>query len=799
MRRFLFFIGLLFVVFTTECHSQNILKGRVTDGQGTPLSDVVLSWMTVKDSLLVANAITAADGAFSLISRQTVTDSTCVVATSVGYTPVTVFLAPNHEDTLSVVMSEATHQLQGVTVTAKSTMHGIPGGFAFTPKGNDLLLPNGYMLLSNVPLVNIQNGQLRLVGKGRAILYINGHNPHMSDQMVLNLLRNARAGDVERIDLIYDPGSSQSASARMPIVNIVMKRPDFGVQGLASIGSTLSGGRLKSSANSTLYYSHGQFRVTGELQIGISNTYSRQESSYEYLTMDKTIREVMTTSEHTPWGYGDVVASYDFGKGGTVGLSLSAATSAEKHNMHTETSTIIPSSGDTQTTSSDRVRKAPLSDRGSYSVTAFYLCNTDSLGSSVDVSALFGQLGEAWNDTLRVGQAVDVPVQDGSFAQNTSLHRTRYVISAKRQRCVGKDKVKFTYGLCLEGLHVGDSYYKADYVSGAYVDDVSRNNRFVYDETVGSVYVNYDHVWSKCIQSSFGVRGEYTHARGDQRVTGETFDRDYFQLFPNASLTFNFSGGNHIVKFSYDRSIRRPSYTMLNPFKVWATPTTCTTGNPKLNPELTHFVSMTYVLFRDYSLWLSYSRTSDYVGVFTLPTDEGISVTRNENYGRSSKVYMEISAYQRLFRGRCRLRGSVIGQYLNERGYIGERLIGNHSWSMTYVASATAFFTPAYDLYATVQYLGSTRSRRAMMTTAATNGVSFYLTKEFGWGGTLSLSGTVSFPAHAKSCFLQDDYRYRLHLQTSEAALSLSYSQSFGKKRVRGAKSYRQKGLTSRM
>lgn len=245
MKNYFFILLAAFLMISTSSLADNkSVKGRVTGMDGEPIEGVVTSWL-LSDSTLIANAVTDSTGVFVLAANIGMPDSTMIVASCIGYEKQKVVLGKADENII-IRLKETSHHLKGVTVTGKSTVKGMPGGFAFTPGGAEMLLQNGLELLKVTPMLDVQNG-VNIFGKGGAKVYINGRDPHISANMVLEMLRLVPPKDIKRVEILYNPGSSLRASDQSGIVNIVMKRPDYGWMGQACVDATYQNERWWSS------------------------------------------------------------------------------------------------------------------------------------------------------------------------------------------------------------------------------------------------------------------------------------------------------------------------------------------------------------------------------------------------------------------------------------------------------------------------------------------------------------------------------------------------------------------------
>src|SRR5690606_15316881 len=97
---------------------------------------------------------------------------------------------------------------------------------------------------------------------------------------------------------------------------------------------------------------------------------------------------------------------------------------------------------------------------------------------------------------------------------------------------------KFEAGLKSSIVKTDNNANYDSIVNGQVVHDFNRSNYFIYEENINAAYVNFSTPMGKKISAQLGLRLENTRAKGDQVTTGETFDRNYTQLFPTAFFQY---------------------------------------------------------------------------------------------------------------------------------------------------------------------------------------------------------------------------------------------------------------------
>jgi hypothetical protein len=88
-----------------------------------------------------------------------------------------------------------------------------------------------------------------------------------------------------------------------------------------------------------------------------------------------------------------------------------------------------------------------------------------------------------------------------------------------------------------------------------------------------------------------GLRAERADTRLELAETPDVFENGYLSLFPSANLRYDLGGGRE-VRLQYSRRVRRPGPWILNPVNRSNDPLNRTVGNPGLEPQYAHSVSL---------------------------------------------------------------------------------------------------------------------------------------------------------------------------------------------------------------
>jgi outer membrane receptor protein involved in Fe transport len=241
-----------------------------------------------------------------------------------------------------------------------------------------------------------------------------------------------------------------------------------------------------------------------------------------------------------------------------------------------------------------------------------------------------------------------------------------------------------------------------DYGVGEFRPDANLNNTFTYDEQIHAVYAQVAREFGP-FSVQAGLRAEQAITTFNLTTTGESFDNDYFSLFPSAFVTYKPSEWQQF-KATYSRRINRPGTWALNPFDDYDDPLFRRVGNPYLQPEYTNSFEIGYNQFtKETSLSISpyYRYTSDAFQRVERLDSNGASVLTWDNYASNESYGLEVIGSLRL--------GEWLNAYANFNAYRyqtdGSNLTEDLSSSdVSWSARGNATVTLPFDLSFQLSY-----------------------------------------------------------------------------------------------
>ena len=627
--RLLFLISSLFI--SLSAIAQSTVSGRVQDQNGQALGFVNVLLMTPTDSAMVKGAVADTTGAYVL---DDVTPGTYLVsAQMVGYQAY--FSAPFTTDGTpyaqpAIQIQEATTELGEVVVKAAKPLIEVTPNALTVNVASSPILSNGTaqdVLKKSPGVVVDQDGKISLKGKGNVLVYLDGKQTYLSESDLIRLLESTPAADIEKIEIMDNPPARYDAEGNAGIINIVRtKEAAIGLNGNISLNLG-KGIYYKTNPSIGLNYRQKKFNVFGNYSY-----YDGQWFNGNTITRRIPVRDTITGNQVGTTIFNlrsDRVGrsrNNNFRTGAdwfitpqtTFGILVSG--SLGSWNGNADNATVIEGDNPLNPYDSIQANADNLNEWQNITYNANFKQAWED-GATLTLDADWGRwknTGGQENDNFFFDeeQTIEPPLL---VRINTKTNIDILALKADYSRTLAGD-----WGLEFGGkqsvVKTNNIFNYGEIQSGENVLDPDRSNQFQYDELISAGYVDLKKKLSEHWQIQAGVRGERTYSKGVSVTLDSTVQRDYFNLFPSASVGYTLPG-KHSVSASYSRRIDRPDYGDLNPFEYFLDRFTFSRGNPFLNPQYTNAFGLTYGLKDAVFLTLNYNRTTDAMTEVLLQDD----------------------------------------------------------------------------------------------------------------------------------------------------------------------------------
>lgn len=765
------------------------ITGRVQDATGAALHKVDVFLFTAKDTVLIGQTQSDAEGNFSF-KNDTKLDA-FLLAQCDGYLPVTQKV---DKEVIGIQLyKDVTHALGEavVSVSKKSTLKHEVDRFVFTPKGIDLEVPTAYDVLKHVPLLNVEGGTFSVMGKGASTLYINGRKPVEQDAALLEKLRSMNPEQIAKIEIITSPGASKKASTQGAIINLIIKRNDVGWAGSSNTELSYKN-KWSESENLSLRYGKNKFNASIYLNASNKQWKYKAIENFDYATWGKSVRNEYDNGGRENALGGSVDLSYDLNASHKMGLSGSLSADYSKANYGISTVTTL-TNGSTALSRTDISQRMPFNKKPDYGVLGYYTWTTDKRGSMLNIDIDHAAYTLKRTADFAFSNFTGVDFVPYSVYQEFRHNEAQSTHAKANYEWHINDRHAFETGYELDASKMTNRYKRENSLVGSTEPFTpTYEGAFSYKENVQSVFASYQRTWSDVVSSTIGLRAEYAYRKGMQASENVNFKHHELDWFPSASFDFEFVEDKHDLSLAYSRTVRRPFMTTLDPFRYWNSETSYTTGNPNLKPYFIDNVDVYYTLFEDYIFNFNFMHSKNAMAEYAYQDGEGHTRSTYDNFGNTFDYTLSFELNKSLFNGVWRIKPSISGWYtkdITQKTNADGTSFDNSYFSGDISFISTVRLSKRKRWNAEVYAYGSTAGKGIGKDWAASYHVSGSLTKIFNFGGVLQFTAVNIFGSnmHERWSYRTDYYAVNSRNITNNRLLMVSFSVPFGKSRVRGA------------
>jgi hypothetical protein len=772
----LFNIALLNTSLRAQINSG--IKATVVDEKNVPLPFATVVLRTAADSGIYKSVLTSDVGQFELLPVKP--GKYLLQVSMMGYETAgqVITMAGASLDLGNIRLNLSSKMLGTVIIAAKKPLiERRPDKIIVNLNEGITAGASAMEVMDRLPGVSVSpDDQISLNGRGIRI-YIDGKATPLSAEALSGLLKGMSSSSIQKIELIAHPSAKYDAAGG-GIINIVRKRSNKeGLNGNV-YGGLGQGEYPKHNAGLNLNYQSGKFNLLINNDYLFNKYFVNNDLVSVFLNAgSKTVSQSRSriNSTRTNRNYTPTIG-LDYHASDKTILSLSVMQGLQWFGKDATSTTTNLTSANTLV-STDQFLNLVNTDNRNFSANTHLAHKLDTSGRELTIDADYYR----YSNRTQQDNANTIFDKNGGLIsyQPSVFDLGRYfdVYSLKADFTMPlKGKAQIETGAKSSYVNSNNSNQWYDLSGPVPVLNEAQNDIFRYRENINALYVTYSNEHNRLLYQ-LGLRAEQTLGKGKQVKTGETFGKNYFQLFPSAYLTYKLDKTNELI-LSADRKVDRPTYENLNPLIRIINSTNYLQGNPSLRSATSYNLSATYGYQSALFTTLEYSiRYHDFT-YFTLPFGSGITTTRPEN-NKYSQYYDLIIAYNKQVRpwwytssnmtlNRRSYQSTANDNSLSTSGRVALNLDSYNSWAVNKKFSLIALF----------RYRGKTQERN--ITTDP------YLTLTTGlrqslWNNKASVAINVTDIFHSyKSRYLQSSAlvnQYWInHYETTAVRLNFTYS-----------------------
>lgn len=495
-------------------------------------------------------------------------------------------------------------------------------------------------MLRKVPMVTV-DGQdnISVNGSSSFKVYVDGLPNLMFSSNPSMVFKSMPASAVKSIEVVTNPGAKYDAEGAAGVLNIVMnKQNPQAAQSMNGYNGSIRATAGNRQLGGSLFLSGQQGKLSYSTNVMTSYNKPGNTTTEMEQMQDNGTSQILTSENDvkTPFTMGSLTLGYQLDEMSVLNATASVNTMSMK------------STGTSQTT----MGGAPYGTGFSYGSATDMKNSRTSFSGSVDYQRFFNkEHTQSLAFTYQLNYSPATTEMTNSFAVNSTLidltsrysenkdKTTNHIFQLDYTMPVGKHTLALGSKLQLHDATSDAKYYLKD------VYDPSTSSEYEYKNTILAGYGEYTARWTK-LSAKIGTRYEYTWQNVEYHLgNGQDFSTGYGSFIPTASLQYNLSMGSNLG-LTYNMRISRPGISYLNPYVDKTNPIALTYGNPDLDVEKAHNISVVYNMFTNklmLNLNAHYNFTDNGISQYSFYDSNNLL---NTTYGNVIKSHQAgISAY----------------------------------------------------------------------------------------------------------------------------------------------------------
>ncbi|MCY7291996.1 MAG: TonB-dependent receptor, partial [Ferruginibacter sp.] len=529
-------------------------------------------------------------------------------------------------------------------VRADKTILNVEG--TINAVGNDAL-----ELLRKSPGVMVdKDDNLSLSGKNGVQVYIDGKPSPLSGTDLSNYLKSIQSTQIESIELITNPSAKYEAAGNAGIINIKFKKnKSLGTNGSVNAGYAI-GTYAKYTTGLSLNNRNAKVNLFGTYNynrsLNVSSFISERSQGDTFFSQTNRFKSYNNGSHNFKTGM-----DYFINKKSTIGILINGnvadivtETAGPMQIIYKPTNTlsrVLFATGDNVNS-----RK-----NVNFNMNYRYVLPT---GKELNIDADYGFFnirGNQFQPNNYYDAVTNLLLYSNIYRMISPTNIDIFSVKVDYEQNFKKGKLGF--GGKIGYVSTDNDFKRYNVVLNKDEYDKDRSNSFLYKENINAVYVNYNRSF-KGWMLQVGLRGEHTVSKGlsnglrYNNITNSyenydsTLNRNYFDVFPSAAITFNKNPKSQIG-FTFSSRIDRPAYQDLNPFEFKINDYTFMKGNTQLRPQYTNSVGVTHTYKYKLTSQLNYSHVKDIFTQLPDTTEKSKSFLIKKNLATQDIVSLNIS------------------------------------------------------------------------------------------------------------------------------------------------------------
>lgn len=454
-------------------------------------------------------------------------------------------------------------------------------------------------MLRKVPMVTV-DGQDNITVNGSSSfkVYVDGKPNPMFSANPSQIFKAMPANMVKNIEVITNPGAKYDAEGTGGVLNIVLNKQTLGGAGSSDLSNGYNGNISAATGNQAQRISAFISGQQGKLTYSANGMYNYQKMNGTTISFDRTQKDgslmnyYQKSDMKQPFSMGNISLSYELDSLSNISATAGLTTFGQKLNGHPLTQ-----------------MSGGIYGKGfEYGNEMKQDLDNTSFNGSIDYQRFFNKKRTNYLILSYLFSNNPTHIDNYTFyddiSQVTGIQLHDLLSKSKTRGTEHTFQADFTHSLSeTQRLNFGAKYIARTNKSDSRYYDVAADKTETLNPANSMEYKNTQNILAAYAEwkGNFGKWGTMMGTRYEQtwekvkfeQGKGADFDKQYGNLVPSASLSYNIAPGMNIG-MNYQLRITRPGITYLNPYIDRSNPTAISYGNTDLDVVKSHQLNMVF-------------------------------------------------------------------------------------------------------------------------------------------------------------------------------------------------------------
>lgn len=636
------YILIISMFLSLSVYSQSVISGKVVDSLYNPIEFANITILESINNSIISGTVSSEKGEFSLTINQK--GEFKMRVSFIGFENFEKELNTSKSVNIgNIVLVESINSLNEVVIGATKK---------FITKEEDKIILNikdsplkegydGIEVLQRAPYVWVDKDNNVLMRNETATVLINGRKSNLSSNELSNYLSGINSENIKNIEITTNKGANLDGESTGGVINIVLLKRDLGFNSTIKSYYTYKGKKYnKYYLGAAFNYGADKWNVYGNYNYSKNFTGTRITTDIFYddtqnFIQTKRLRELKLPKHNYQFGLvSEVWTNHE------LGLELFGSTSNNSSDVPGNLT--ITNGNDLLDSGNVRVINDKVNQvlNGVFNYKWKINKNDETLNVFVDYANQNNKDENVNLSNYNLGLFTD-NLETNNSDTDTQIYSFQSDYKKKNDKGLKLETgIKYIASRRFNGLlskFLEDEFF---------VIDEERTTSFKYNEEISGGYFSIGKDFSFKHYLKLGLRVENTDIeRFDLLDNNSRIEQNYTNFFPSVYYSYDFAKGKSLST-SYSRSIRRPSFRLLNNNVVKVNDFRFIIGNSDLQPELIDKFEISY-LYNKQTVSVYYNQANDAInGVYFLVDDiafyqrknAGSQVQYGLEYNRSNKI-----------------------------------------------------------------------------------------------------------------------------------------------------------------